>query len=498
MNSSTRNQGQSNIFIARTGLQQHPLSAAFPAMTNEERIELRGSIQSQGVLNPITIYDGMVLDGWNRYSLAAVLGMECPATELKPDIDPKAFVIAQNSSRRHVTKAQLAMAVTAVYEWAPQGANQYQRVHTQCEPSTPTKHHTECEVSKTRAELAEIAGVHPNVISQAQAVHTNAAPEVLQAVKSGDIGLTKAAAIAKLPKAEQVAAIDKPLPKSTKPAPASIDESDPMFASIPKPVKKPADASFLDDDGTTTVIEAPKAQAEEIAATKPVFAPVLGDDVDLSDLDDFYGGGNTLDPLSASKAAIELIRAKEIRLAEMRKAAVSLGGQEILDQAKLALEALEKSHPVAYLMAYIEDMGKRMINLGIERDTALIERQAALDYAASLEFEIERNTSDITAPESDDDRATRIEGISKHIEWANVQTRKAIAEAAYTDNPTAALEKQIAELLAQIKNHKESDVVQARQLEQVSADKHRLRVKTDGQYHQIKDLQRQVKQGASS
>ncbi|MFT4266555.1 MAG: hypothetical protein QM586_04925 [Xenophilus sp.] len=194
-------------FAAPAGLQQHPLSAAFPAMNTEDFDALRDSVTNDGVLNPIAIFEGMIIDGWHRYCVAVELGYECPAVELAEGIDPRDFVLAQNKARRHVTQAQLAMAVTAVYAWRPAAGGR-----------PAEKPHTECEVSKTNAELAEIAGVHPNTIGQAKAVQTSAAPAVVEAVKRGDIGLPKAAAIAKLPAEQQAAAIRAPAPKAPKPA----------------------------------------------------------------------------------------------------------------------------------------------------------------------------------------------------------------------------------------------------------------------------------------
>ena len=174
---------------------QHPLSAAFPPLTADEFASLRDSIADLGVQNAITIFEGQVLDGWNRYCAATELGMECPERELDAWVDPRAFVLAQNKARRHVTQAQLALATTAVYAWAPAGK---------------PKLHTECAV-KTASQMADIAGVHRNTIVQAQAVQANAAPEVVETVKRGEIGLPKAAAIAKLSHEEQAEAIHKPM-----------------------------------------------------------------------------------------------------------------------------------------------------------------------------------------------------------------------------------------------------------------------------------------------
>lgn len=174
-------------------------------MSDDDFQSLKDSIEVNGVLNPVTIFDGQVIDGWHRYTAANELAMDCPTVELG-DVDPRDFVLAQNKARRHVTQAQLALATTAVYAWKPVGANQHEgRVDTECPPS------------KTNAELSKISGVHANTIKQAKAVQTKAAPEVVEAVKRGEIGLPKAAAISKLPKDQQVAAISKPISKQEKP-----------------------------------------------------------------------------------------------------------------------------------------------------------------------------------------------------------------------------------------------------------------------------------------
>ncbi|RYH71154.1 MAG: hypothetical protein EON54_00225 [Alcaligenaceae bacterium] len=191
---------------AFSALQQHPLSAAFPPMAPESLDALRDSIVELGVLNPITVFDGQVLDGWHRYMVTQELGYDCPTVELLAEADPRHFVIAQNKARRHVTQAQLAMAVTSVHAWKPLGANQHieSRVNIECAPS------------KSATELAELAGVHRNTIAQAKAVQANAEPAVIDAVQRGDIGLPKAAAIAKLPREQQAAAIAAPAPKPSK------------------------------------------------------------------------------------------------------------------------------------------------------------------------------------------------------------------------------------------------------------------------------------------
>lgn len=177
---------------------QHPLSAAFPTMSVDDYQALKDSVENIGVQNPITLFEGMVIDGWHRYSAANELDLDCPSVELG-DVDPRDFVLAQNKARRHVTQAQLGLAVTAVYAWKPAGNPAF------------SQSGSACPVAKTNAELAQIAGVSERTIKQAKAVQTKAIPEVAEAVKRGELGGEKAAAIAQLPKDEQAAAITKPV-----------------------------------------------------------------------------------------------------------------------------------------------------------------------------------------------------------------------------------------------------------------------------------------------
>lgn len=204
---------------------QHPLSAAFPEMTGDDYQALLDSITNIGVQNPITIFEGMVIDGWHRYRAATELCMDCPAVDMDPEVNPRDFVLAQNKARRHILAAQLAMATTAVYAWRPHGDQR----------STPG-----VDRAWSTAELAVIAGVHPNTITQAKAVQSQAVPEVVEAVKRGAVGLRKASAIAKLPIDQQVAALNQPMPKAP-PAAEREREGDGPTDDGPSPKELAAD-----------------------------------------------------------------------------------------------------------------------------------------------------------------------------------------------------------------------------------------------------------------
>ena len=94
--------------------QQHPLSAVFPPIPQDELDKLKASIKDQGLLNPICIHDDMVLDGWHRYRICRELDMDPDETFC--DCDPVDYVLAQNMQRRHLTKSQTAAVIAEITE----------------------------------------------------------------------------------------------------------------------------------------------------------------------------------------------------------------------------------------------------------------------------------------------------------------------------------------------------------------------------------------------
>ena len=207
-------------------LEQHPLSAAFPAMSEDDFCALRDSIKSIGVQNPITIFDGMVIDGWHRYRAATDLGMDCPYVELPSDVDPRDFVLAQNKARRNCTASQLATATVEVHRWKPHGdASRFQSA-TGAHPedcgdsaaeSPPLRTGAQWEEpAVSAAEMAKQAGVSVRTIVQAKKVARDASPEVKDAVKRGEVSVKAAASVSDLPAPEQIKALQTPAPKKAK------------------------------------------------------------------------------------------------------------------------------------------------------------------------------------------------------------------------------------------------------------------------------------------
>ena len=79
-------------------LKAHPAADAFPMMDATRLAELRADIQANGQREPVTICDGMILDGRNRYEACDGLGIEPTTRDFVGD--PWAFAWSLNGARR--------------------------------------------------------------------------------------------------------------------------------------------------------------------------------------------------------------------------------------------------------------------------------------------------------------------------------------------------------------------------------------------------------------
>lgn len=86
---------------------RHPLSALFSAtdLSGKDYADLKESILQAGLQNPITLYDGQILDGWNRYTACRDLNLPTVIV-CNFDGSPEQawdYVVAQNMRRRSLT-----------------------------------------------------------------------------------------------------------------------------------------------------------------------------------------------------------------------------------------------------------------------------------------------------------------------------------------------------------------------------------------------------------
>jgi hypothetical protein len=139
---------------ALAALPIHELARTFPTMGMVELKELASGIHAQGLLEPITIYQGQILDGRNRISAANMCGYAFKAAdfvELDPKIDPLAFVINKNIRRRHLTTEQKRDLLATLIKLGPTKSNR------QIGAEAGVSHHTVGDVREELEATGQVA-----------------------------------------------------------------------------------------------------------------------------------------------------------------------------------------------------------------------------------------------------------------------------------------------------------------------------------------------------
>lgn len=154
----------------------HPACAAFPPMSQDELTILADNIRNDGLLEPITMLDGQILDGRNRWDACEIVGITPATVEFTGD-NPIAFVMAKNIHRRHLPLAQRAFIAETLATLA-NGSNQFQKKGVRTR--TP---------SDTRRAAAKGMNVGLTTLAEVRFLKKYAAPHIIEMAQSGQVSI---------------------------------------------------------------------------------------------------------------------------------------------------------------------------------------------------------------------------------------------------------------------------------------------------------------------
>jgi site-specific DNA-methyltransferase (adenine-specific) len=106
-------------------LQTHPIADLIPSMSEEEYRGLIEDIKVNGLIDPIYLFEGRILDGRHRYRACLELRIEPRFEEYQGD-SPVAFVISRNLKRRHLTESQRAALAVELLPYIEKEARERQ------------------------------------------------------------------------------------------------------------------------------------------------------------------------------------------------------------------------------------------------------------------------------------------------------------------------------------------------------------------------------------
>ena len=191
-------------------MKSHPIADVWPMMDTDKLQELAEDIGKNGQLVPVWIYEGMILDGRNRYAACKMAGIE-PKTQTYTGDEPTAFAVSMNDKRRHMTAGvRAAVAVELLPFFEADAKKRYEATVgrpkknndesvAKLPPISTDQKPKETEPTKARQEAAKSVGVGERYVQDAKKVKQEA-PEVFDRLKAGKITLQDAKReVAKIP-----------------------------------------------------------------------------------------------------------------------------------------------------------------------------------------------------------------------------------------------------------------------------------------------------------
>lgn len=190
-------------------MKSHPIADVWPMMEQDMLQALAEDIKKNGQLVPVWIYEGMILDGRNRYAACKLAGIE-PKTQTYTGDEPTAFAVSMNDKRRHMTAGvRAAVAVELLPFFEADAKKRYEakvgrpkKDETKSEEKIPQIFKHEIQQDRTpqaRIEAAKSVGVNDRYVQDAKKVKQDA-PEVFDRLKAGKITLQDAKReVAKIP-----------------------------------------------------------------------------------------------------------------------------------------------------------------------------------------------------------------------------------------------------------------------------------------------------------
>ena len=164
----------------------HPAAEIFPEMDAPALAGLTADIAANGQREPILILDGQVIDGRCRLRACEQLGIEPLVRHLGATVvgDPYVLAVSLNLHRRHLTESQRA-TVAARLETADRGR--------------PHKDANWHDLPVTRDDAAKLLNVGVRSVARAAKVLQDGIPELVAAVDQGEVAVSTAADLARLP-----------------------------------------------------------------------------------------------------------------------------------------------------------------------------------------------------------------------------------------------------------------------------------------------------------
>jgi ParB-like chromosome segregation protein Spo0J len=168
----------------------HEYASLFPTATTSELKELAADIKQRGLLHPIVLLDGKVLDGRNRWSACSMANVE-PVYVQYSGTDPLADVISWNLHRRQLSVSQRAALVLRLKPLLAARARERQEKLGRTHGDTLMANLPQGSNGTARDQAAAAVGVSGRSVQDAEYVEKHD-PALFEEIKAGRMSINAA------------------------------------------------------------------------------------------------------------------------------------------------------------------------------------------------------------------------------------------------------------------------------------------------------------------
>lgn len=159
----------------KTDIPFHEAADIFPLLNEADLDDLAHDIATNGQHEAILLYDGMIIDGRNRYLACEIAGVEPRFEEWEGEPEELVpFVMSLNLHRRHLTTSQRSLVAARLANMERGGDRKSEEIKAQ-----------NCGLI-TQEKAADILAVSERSVQQAAAVIRDGTPEQIKAIESGE------------------------------------------------------------------------------------------------------------------------------------------------------------------------------------------------------------------------------------------------------------------------------------------------------------------------
>ena len=184
-------------------------------LTEDEREKLQMSLMADGCLDPLKVWDGIIVDGHHRYEICREYGIDFRVQEMEFRDRDEALVWALENqlARRNLNNFQRAEVALRIKGIVAEKAKEKQLSALKKGTEKPVlmKSTKREEPIHTRKEIAKQADVSEDTVRKVEVILEKATPEVITRARTGEISVNRAYIETRAPERDRPPKREKPL-----------------------------------------------------------------------------------------------------------------------------------------------------------------------------------------------------------------------------------------------------------------------------------------------